>query len=82
MSGTIARKVVGFFGQRTAAPEVDSLTDRERAVLEALSEGQFYKEIADTLGISINTVRKHIKNVYEKLHVHSRLEAVTKLRRL
>ncbi|MBI1874425.1 MAG: response regulator transcription factor [Acidobacteria bacterium] len=88
MSGTIARKVVQFFGQRNqrapraAAPEVDALSARERAVLEALSEGQFYKEIADSLEISINTVRKHIKSIYEKLQVHTRLEAVAKLGRV
>ena len=49
--------------------------------LTALAEGQQYKEIADTLGISINTVRKNIKSVYLKLHVNTRLEAVRKLGR-
>jgi len=85
MSGAIARKVVQMFGaaQRPPRPApapslVDALTDRERAVLTALSEGQQYKEVADTLGISINTVRKHIKAIYEKLHVNTRLEAVRK----
>lgn len=79
MSGAVARKVVQFFGQRQPAAEIEALTDRERAVLGALSEGQQYKEIADTLGISINTVRKYIKSIYEKLHVNTRLEAVKKL---
>jgi len=81
MSGAIARKVVQFFGRRAPAPEVQSLTERELAVLTALSHGQQYKEIADTIGISINTVRKHIKSIYEKLHVNTRLEAVNKLGR-
>lgn len=81
MTGAIARKVVQFFGQRRPAPEVQALTDREREVLEALSEGQQYKEIAGSLGISINTVRKYIKSIYEKLHVNTRLEAVNKLGR-
>jgi DNA-binding NarL/FixJ family response regulator len=81
MSGAIARKVVQFFGQRTPAPEVQALTDREREVLVALSQGQQYKEIADTLGISINTVRKYIRVIYDKLHVNTRLEAVQKLGR-
>jgi DNA-binding NarL/FixJ family response regulator len=88
MSAAIARKVVQFFGKSsTPAPvapssDIDQLTDRERAVLVALSEGQQYKEIADALGISINTVRKYIKNIYEKLQVNTRLAAVRKLGRV
>ncbi|SRR6266540_1650163 len=85
MSSAIARKVVGFFGTRVdrkPSPDVDRLSDRERAVLVALAEGQQYKEIADHLGISINTVRNHVKRVYEKLHVKTRLDAVKKLRRV
>jgi DNA-binding NarL/FixJ family response regulator len=81
MTGAIARKVVQYFGQRGPAPEVEALTSREREVLVALSQGQQYKEIADTLAISINTVRKHIKAIYEKLHVNTRLDAVGKLGR-
>jgi DNA-binding NarL/FixJ family response regulator len=81
MSGAIARKVVQFFGHRAPAAEVQSLTERELTVLTALSHGQQYKEIADTIGISINTVRKYIKSIYEKLHVNTRLEAVNKLGR-
>lgn len=82
MSGAIARKVVQYFRHGQAAPEVEGLTDRERSVLLALSEGQQYKEIADTLGISINTVRKYIRSIYDKLHVNTRTEAVRKLGRL
>jgi len=90
MSAAIARKVVQFFGrqgsgpQPSAAPaaEVDRLSEREHSVLVALSEGQQYKEIADTLGISINTVRKYIKSIYEKLQVNTRLDAVRKLGRV
>ncbi len=82
MSGTIARKVIGFFSQNQAAPEVESLTEREHAVLVALSSGQQYKEIAEQLAISINTVRKHIRGIYEKLHVNSRADAVRKLGRV
>lgn len=81
MSGAVARKVVQFFAQQQAAPEVATLTEREHQVLHALSEGQQYKEIADTLSISINTVRKYIKAIYDKLHVNTRHEAVRKLRR-
>jgi len=79
MSGSIARQVVQFFNRRAQAREVDALTERELAVLTALSKGQQYKEIADTLAISINTVRKHIKSIYEKLQVNSRGDAVKKL---
>jgi len=82
MSGVIARKVVQYFGQRGPAPEVQTLTAREHEVLLALSRGEQYKEIADTLGVSINTVRRHIMAIYDKLHVHSRLDAVGKLGRV
>jgi DNA-binding NarL/FixJ family response regulator len=82
MSGAIARKVIGYFARNQAAPEVETLTEREHAVLVALSGGQQYKEIADTLAISINTVRKHIRCIYEKLHVNSRADAVRKLGRV
>lgn len=82
MSGAIAHKVVQFFRQHQGAVEVQRLSDREREVLDALSEGQQYKEIAGHLAISINTVRKHIKSIYEKLQVHTRAEAVRKLGRV
>ncbi len=82
MSGAIARKVIQYFRHHQAAPEVGTLTEREHAVLEALSEGQQYKEIADSLSISINTVRKYIRSIYEKLHVNTRAEAVRKLGRV
>ena len=81
MTSAVARKVVQYFGQHAAAPEIGTLTDREREVLVALSQAQQYKEIADTLGISINTVRKYIRAIYDKLHVSTRLEAVRKLGR-
>jgi NarL family two-component system response regulator LiaR len=57
------------------------LTERELAVVTALNQGQQYKEIVDTIGISINTVRKYIKSIHEKLHVNTRLEAVNQLGR-
>ncbi len=82
MTGVIARKVVQYFGQHGPAPEVQTLTTREYEVLVALSHGEQYKEIAARLGISINTVRRHIMAIYEKLHVSSRLDAVGKLGRV
>lgn len=79
MTGAIARKVVQYFTRRPPAPEVEALTGRERQVLEALSRGEQYKEIAAALGISINTVRNYIRAIYDKLHVHTRLDAIQKL---
>lgn len=81
ISSAIARKLVQYFAPRPAAPEVTALTGRERDVLEALSRGLMYKEIADELGVSINTVRAHVRRIYETLQVQSRREAVAKLGR-
>jgi DNA-binding NarL/FixJ family response regulator len=82
MSGHIARKVVQYFNQRGSADkEIEKLSKREREVLERLAEGVPYKEIADNLTLSIDTVRMHIKGIYSKLHVHSRGEAVAKFLR-
>jgi DNA-binding NarL/FixJ family response regulator len=79
MNAAIARKVVRHFAQHQPAAEVAVLSTRERLVLDALSQGQRYKEVADSQGISMNTVRTHIKEIYRKLHVNSRAEAVLKL---
>jgi DNA-binding NarL/FixJ family response regulator len=80
MTSSIARKVVQSFHPATrGAPELDQLSPRERHVLQLLAEGQFYKEIADTLDISLNTVHSYIRRIYTKLHVHSRMEAVAKM---
>jgi DNA-binding NarL/FixJ family response regulator len=79
MTGAIARMVVQFFSQREPAPEIETLTNREHEVLVALSHGHQYKEIGDSLEISINTVRKYIRSIYDKLHVSTRLDAVRKL---
>jgi DNA-binding NarL/FixJ family response regulator len=79
MSGHIARKVVQYFNQRgSAEKEIQKLSKREREVLDQLAQGIPYKEIADVLVLSIDTVRMHIKGIYSKLHVHSRGEAVAK----
>lgn len=80
MTPSIARKVMLHF-QREAAPADGPpviLSAREKDVLQALVDGLSYKMIADRLGISFETVRSHIKNVYEKLHVHNSAEAVAK----
>jgi DNA-binding CsgD family transcriptional regulator len=57
---------------------MENLTNREREMLDLLSKGYRYKEIADQLSISFETVRTHIHNIYEKLHVQSRTEALNK----
>jgi len=79
MSMQIARKVVNYFQQiRQPSSEVEKLTKREQEILALLAKGFLYKEIADQLSISLSTVRAHLHAVYEKLHVHSRTEAVVK----
>ena len=80
MSGPIARKVVQFFYRRpVVAAGTDALSDREREVLELLSRGYLYKEIAETLGVSFATVTTYGRRIYEKLHVHSRAQATAML---
>ena len=82
MSGNIARMVVqSFQKQAVARAETDSLSAREMDVLQALSKGHTYKQIAADLGISLGTVRTYIQRIYEKLHVHSHAEAVMKFAR-
>jgi DNA-binding NarL/FixJ family response regulator len=79
MTSQIARKIVEAFRQTHALPvQTGGLTARELEVLDLLSQGQLYKEIADTLQISYRTVSTHIEHIYEKLHVHSRSQAVAK----
>ncbi len=80
MSPQIARQVVSFFHRTSpaSAKALDALTDRERDVLDLLSKGFLYKEIAEKLEVSMDTVRSHLRKVYDKLHVHSRTEAVVK----
>jgi DNA-binding CsgD family transcriptional regulator len=71
--------VVQFFSQPAALdPSLARLTPAEREFLDQLSKGYAYKEIADRMTISIDTVRSYVRTVYEKLHVHSRTEAVVK----
>ena len=77
MSASIARRVIGSF-QSTASPEARPLSRREQEILEHLCNGENYRIIAEKLFISGHTVRAHIKNIYEKLQVNSRAEAVKK----
>jgi DNA-binding NarL/FixJ family response regulator len=79
MTPQIARRVVQHFRQVSAPrEELPKLTPRETDVLNQLSQGFRYKEIVDNLGISAGTLHSYIRNIYEKLHVHSRTEAVVK----
>lgn len=79
MTPEVARRVVQHFQQiPQPASELQRLTPRENDVLEQLAKGFLYKEIEDILHISTGTLRSYIANVYEKLHVHSRTEAVVK----
>jgi RNA polymerase sigma factor (sigma-70 family) len=78
----MAAKVANYFRQMgDAKSELNSLTPRERQTLELLAEGYLYKEIADRLGVSPGTVHQFSKQIYEKLHVRSRTEAVVKFLR-
>jgi DNA-binding NarL/FixJ family response regulator len=82
MTPQLARRVVQFFTKPPeAASPVASLTAGEKEFLNQLANGYAYKEIADRMKISIDTVRSYVRNVYEKLHVHSRTEAVVKFLR-
>jgi DNA-binding NarL/FixJ family response regulator len=79
MSGAIARKVVQHFHKAPPSRNKDhNLTPRETQILELLAKGSLYKEIAWDLGIGFETVRSHIDNIYNKLHVRTRTEAVVK----
>jgi DNA-binding NarL/FixJ family response regulator len=79
LNSLIARKIVQYFHYQPSHSGAEAtLSIREREVLELLSKGLPYKEIADMLGINIETVRKHCHNIYEKLQVSSRTEAVVK----
>ncbi|MDX9905293.1 MAG: response regulator transcription factor [Bacteroidales bacterium] len=79
MSREIARKVVQSFRQPAANPAIENgLTAREEEILSYLSKGLLYKEIAGKLFIDVETVKTHIRHIYEKLQVHTRSEAIVK----
>jgi len=79
MSANIARKLVTVFrNQERDAALLEALSNRENEILQLLTKGLLYKEIAEQLSISISTVRQHIHHIYEKLHVQNRTEAINK----
>ncbi|MBT2622022.1 MULTISPECIES: response regulator transcription factor [Chryseobacterium] len=79
MSFSIARRVLNHFEKKiTDVKGYDELTNREKEILELLSRGLLYKEIADQKCISMDTVKKHVGNIYRKLHVSNKVEAINK----
>jgi|ERR1051325_343038 DNA-binding NarL/FixJ family response regulator len=81
MTPTVAIKILKMFRQQPPPPEEKNkvdLSSREQEILSALTKGMSYKMIAEEIKIGIDTVRFHIKNIYEKLHVHSNTEAVSR----
>ncbi len=80
MSSNIARKIVASFQkEKKENVELQKLSEREQEILQLLSNGLRYKEISDKLSISTETVRTHIRNIYEKLQVNSRTDALNKV---
>lgn len=81
MNPEIARKVIDAFTNNTIGKNKVAklpLTDREMELLELLSKGLMYKEIAENLGITTGTVKQHIHKIYDKLQVNNRTEAINK----
>lgn len=79
MSSSIARQVVqSFHRMGETKQKEENLSPRENQILQLLTDGYLYKEIADQLGIGFETVRTHIRRIYDKLHVRTRTEAVVK----
>lgn len=78
MSPAIARKVLTMNFSHKKDNMQENLTEREREILNLLSKGKSYKMIADDINLSIDTIRTHIKKIYQKLHVHSVTEALNK----
>jgi DNA-binding NarL/FixJ family response regulator len=77
MSGSIAKKVIEFFQKKPEPSKAaEILSEREQEILQLLSKGRLYKEIADVLGIKEGTVKVHIHNIYTKLHVSNSREAI------
>jgi len=81
LSRTVASKILTEFSRRVQGPPPEDpaakLTPREREVLQLLTQGNTNKEIANTLGVSENTVKNHLKNILAKLHLQNRVQAVT-----
>jgi DNA-binding NarL/FixJ family response regulator len=82
MTSSIARRVVAAFRPQPAVrAKSENLSDREHEVLALLSEGLLYKQAADKLGVSVNTLCEYVRRIYRKLQVHSRQEAIDRYRK-
>lgn len=79
MNRYIARKVLNTFHEKVVAHHLAELTSRENEVLNLIAEGLLVKEISDQLSLSNYTVKSHLKNIYTKLHVRNKVEAINKL---
>ena len=82
MSRYIAKKVISAFHDKQQLPKLSELSDRDNEILQLISTGLVVKEAAAKLNLSSHTVTKHLKNIYIKLHVNNRIEAVNKLNHL
>lgn len=81
MSPFIARRVIASFQQPKEKKVSELLSDREQEVLQQLAQGLIYKEIGEKLFISHETVKQHIKHIYQKLHVQNKIEALNMMRK-
>ena len=84
ISSEVASRIIQWFHQKGKQKELlklEELTLRETEILNCLCQGFTYKDIAESLGITVHTTNSHIKKIYEKLHVHSRIEAMAKFKR-
>lgn len=79
MSRYIAKKVIGTFQSKLVSHQLSELTARENQILHLVAEGLLVKEISDQLSLSNYTVKSHLKNIYTKLHVRNKVEAINKL---
>ena len=79
MSPKIARKVLSSFNVVTKNNVSELISKREQEVLELLSKGFLYKEIADKLNITLSTVKRHLNHIYQKLQVQNKTEAINKM---
>ena len=79
MNAEIAKKLVNRFQQQASVQKTFHLTAKEQEVLQLMSKGYLYKEIAAELNNTVNTIKQHIRHIYEKLHVQNKAEAINKV---
>jgi DNA-binding NarL/FixJ family response regulator len=79
MNPEIAKKLVTRFQKQTFSENEYHLTPKEQKILELMSKGYLYKEIAGELNNTVNTIKQHIRHIYEKLHVQNKAEAINKM---